>query len=96
MLVMMQKMRAEKESAQRHTEEMQLMKKNLITKNDHIERLMNHLKIEATSKLKMIEHLRLSEKSNRKLIEKCSAAVRDSAAKDHLILELREGDTMTI
>jgi hypothetical protein len=96
MLAMMQKMRAEKESGQRHMEELQLIKKNLISKNDHIERLMNHLKIEATSKLKIIEHLRVSEKSNRKLIEKNSAAAKDSAAKDHLILELREGSSMMI
>lgn len=96
MLAMMQKMRAEKESGQRHMEELQLIKKNLTSKNDHIERLMNHLKIEATSKLKIIEHLRVSEKSNRKLIERNSAAAKDSAAKDHLILELREGDSMMI
>lgn len=96
MVVMMQKMRIEKESGQRHLEELQQIKKSLISKSDHIERLMNHLKIEATSKLKIIEHLRISEKSNRKLIQKNSATVKDSDAKDHIILELREGDSMMI
>jgi hypothetical protein len=96
MVVMMQKMRIEKESGQRHLEELQLIKKRLISKSDHIERLMNHLKIEATSKLKIIEHLRVSERSNRKLIEKNSATSKDSVANDHLILELREGDFMAI
>jgi hypothetical protein len=96
MVVMMQRMRVEKESGQRHLEELQLIKKSVRSKSDHIERLMNHLKIEATSKLKIIEHLRVSERSNRKLIEKNSATAKDSVAKDHLILELREGDSISI
>jgi hypothetical protein len=56
-----------------------------------MEKLMMHLKLESASKLRTLEQLRLSEKAVIKLKEKCELMNKKSAAKDRLILELREG-----
>ena len=52
---------------------------------------MSHLKLEATSKLKSTEQLRLLEKASYRYKDKIDILTKKSAAKDRLILELREG-----
>ena len=91
LMLMVEKLRNEKDQRLKHDDEMFFIKKKLLMLSDHTEKLMNHLKIEATTKLKIIESLRISEKSGRKLQEKILILGRKSSAKDRLILELREG-----
>lgn len=91
LMLMVDKMRAEQDIRLRHSEDMQAIKKKLLMLTDHTEKLMNHLRIEATTKLRIVEHLRVSERSNRRLVDKASLTTRKSSAKDRLILELREG-----
>ena len=56
-----------------------------------MEKLMSHLKVEATQKLKLSESLRISEKTAVKLREKIDLMAKKSHAKDRLVIELREG-----
>lgn len=91
LMLMVDKMRLEQDIRVRHSEDMLAMKKKLLMLSDHTEKLMNHLRIEATTKLRIVEHLKISERSNRKLAENVSISARKSSAKDRLILELREG-----
>ena len=92
LMLMVEKMRSEKDIRLRNEEDMFMIKKKLLMLSDHTEKLMNHLKIEATTKLKIVETLRLSEKAGRKFQEKIGIMTRKSSAKDRLILELREGE----
>jgi hypothetical protein len=91
LMQMVEKTRNEKDIRTRNEEDLFMNKKKMLMLSDHMEKLMNHLKLEATNKLKTVELLRLSERSNRKLQEKIDILTRKNSAKDRLILELREG-----
>lgn len=91
LMQMVEKTRNEKDIRTRNEEDLFMNKKKILMLSDHMEKLMNHLKLEATNKLKTVEVLRLSERSNRKFQEKIDILTRKSSAKDRLILELREG-----
>ena len=88
---MIEKLRNEKDIRLRIEEDLVLAKKKILMLSDHMEKLMSHLKLEATSKLKTTEQLRLLEKASFRFKEKIEILTKKSSAKDRLILELREG-----
>ena len=88
---MIEKLRNEKDARLRLEDDLGLAKKKILMLSDHMEKLMSHLKLEATSKLKTTEQLRLLEKASFRYKDKIDILVKKSAAKDRLILELREG-----
>ena len=91
LLQMVERNRQEKEQRLRTELDLQHSKKKVEMLSDHMEKLMVHLKHESASKLRVVEQLRASEKENAKIKEKCDLVIRKGAAKDRLILELREG-----
>ena len=66
-------------------------KKKMDMLRDHLEKLMTHLKHEATAKVRTQEQLRVQERELFKVQEQKSIIQRKSNAKDRLVLELREG-----
>ena len=88
---MIEKLRNEKDVRLRTEDDMVLAKKKILMLSDHMEKLMSHLRLEATSKLKTTEQLRLLEKASFRYKDKIDILTKKSAAKDRLILELREG-----
>ena len=66
-------------------------KKKMDMLRDHLEKLMTHLKHEATAKVRTQEHLRVQERELFKVQEQKAIIQRKSNAKDRLVLELREG-----
>ena len=66
-------------------------KKKMDMLRDHLEKLMTHLKHEATAKVRVQEQLRVQERELFKVQEQKAVIQRKSNAKDRLVLELREG-----
>eukprot|EP00605_Chrysophyceae_sp_TOSAG23-4_P000408 GSChrysophyteH1.ASY1.ANO1.464.1 assembled CDS len=66
-------------------------KKKMDMLRDHLEKLMTHLKHEATAKVRCQEQLRVQERELFKVQEQKAVIQRKSNAKDRLVLELREG-----
>jgi chromosome segregation ATPase len=88
---MNERIRIEKEYKYRAEGDVQACQKKIDMLSSHMEKLVIHLKHEGAHKLRLAEQLRVSERSNAELAEKCDFISRKSAAKDRLILELREG-----
>lgn len=88
---MNERIRIEKEYKYRAEGEVQNCAKKIEMLGGHIEKMIVHLKHEGAHKLRLAEQLRVSERENAALNEKCDLISRKSAAKDRLILELREG-----
>jgi hypothetical protein len=88
---MNERIRIEKEYKYRAEGDVQACQKKIDMLSSHMEKLVIHLKHEGAHKLRLAEQLRVSERTNAELAEKCDFISRKSAAKDRLILELREG-----
>lgn len=91
LLQMIERTRVEKEQKIRAEIEATQLKRKIEMLTDHMEKLMIHLKHEAAHKARIAEQLRTADKELTKTKEKCDLAVCKGAAKDRLILELREG-----
>ena len=91
LMQMVERTRVEKESRLKTEQEVKSANKKVEMLTEHMEKLMIHLKHEATSKTRSVEQLRVTEKETVRLKEKCDLISRKSSAKDRLILELREG-----
>ncbi len=91
LLQMIERTRVEKESKLRAEAEFSAARRKIEMMTDHMEKLMVHLKHEAAHKARIAEQHRLSERDCAKIREKCDLVSRKGAAKDRLILELREG-----
>ncbi len=91
LLQMIERTRVEKEQKLRAELEAQSSRRKIEMLSDHMEKLMVHLKHEAAHKARIAEQHRLSERECNKLKEKCDLVTRKGAAKDRLVLELREG-----
>lgn len=88
---MNERIRIEKEYKYRAEGEVAAAQKKIDMLSSHMEKLVIHLKHEGAHKLRLAEQLRVAERENSALSEKCDFISRKSAAKDRLILELREG-----
>eukprot|EP01032_Pedospumella_encystans_P012206 gene12206-14138_t len=88
---MNERIRIEKEHKYRAEEELKAAQKKIDMLGSHMEKLILHLKHEGAHKLRLAEQLRVSERENSALTEKSDLISRKSAAKDRLVLELREG-----
>lgn len=88
---MNERIRIEKEHKYRAEEDLKTAQKKIDMLGSHMEKLILHLKHEGAHKLRLAEQLRVSERANNVLTEKNDLISRKSAAKDRLILELREG-----
>lgn len=91
LIQMVERNRLEKEHCIKAEDDLKGSKKKVEMLSDHLEKLMIHLKHEAAAKTRVVENLRVSEKELIRVKEKCDLIARKSAAKDRLILELREG-----
>ena len=91
LLQLVERCRLEKESKMKADAELALTTKKMMMLSDHLEKLMVHLKHEAAAKIRAMEQVRVGDKEMAKLKEKSELIVRKSAAKDRLVLELREG-----
>lgn len=83
--------RHEKECRVKADSEVKLCHKKMNILSNHIEKLMAHLKHEATSKIKYMDQLKLSESEVQHTKQNVVLISKKSAAKDKLIIELREG-----
>ena len=90
LMIMVEKIRNEKDLRMRTDDEIFLLKKKNSILNEHTDKLVNYLKREAITKLKTIDTLRRSEKSNKKILENVLLMTKKSSVKDRLILELKE------
>ena len=86
-----ERIRVEKEHKRAVDVELGAAKRKIEMLSDHIEKLVTHLKREGAHKVRLAEQLRLTEKEGQRIREKAEIIHRKSAAKDRLILELREG-----
>ena len=84
-------MRHEKECRLKCDSEIKLYIKKINILSSHIEKLMAHLKHEATSKIKYMDQLKISESEGHKLKQNIVLVNKKSVLKDKLIVELREG-----
>jgi hypothetical protein len=91
LIQVLERIRIEKEGKIKVEQNLQRAKKKIEMLGDHMEKLMNHLKHEAASKVKAMEQLRVNERTMHTLKEKSAMISRKSSAKDRLILEIREG-----
>jgi len=91
LLQLVDRVRQEKESKMKADAELALTTKKMQMLADHLEKLMTHLKHEAAAKIRAMEQLRVADKEMAKVKEKSELIARKSAAKDRLVLELREG-----
>jgi hypothetical protein len=85
------RIRAEKEQKRALELELTATKKKVDMLGDHIEKLVIHIKREGAQKIRLAEQLRAAEKDSAKVKDKSEYIQKKSAAKDRLILELREG-----
>lgn len=86
-----ERIRVEKEQKRALEIELNATKKKVEMLGDHIEKLVVHIKREGAQKMRLAEQLRTQEKESIKSKEKSEYIQKKSAAKDRLILELREG-----
>lgn len=91
LIQVLERIRIEKEGKMKVEHNLQKAKKKIEMLGDHMEKLMNHLKHEAASKVKAMEQLRVSERTMHLVKEKSAMINKKSSAKDRLILEIREG-----
>jgi len=91
LIQVLERIRIEKEGKMKVEQNLQKAKKKIEMLGDHMEKLMNHLKHEAASKVKAMEQLRINERTMHALKEKAAMISKKSSAKDRLILEIREG-----
>jgi hypothetical protein len=91
LIQVLERIRIEKEGKIKVEQNLQRAKKKIEMLGDHMEKLMNHLKHEAASKVKAMEQLRVNERTMHTLKEKSAMISKKSSAKDRLILEIREG-----
>lgn len=91
LIQLVERLRLEKEHKIKAENDAAAMKKKVEMISEHVEKLMAHLKHEANSKLRIADQLRTSEREFNQVKETCEAIQRKSAAKDRLIIELREG-----
>jgi hypothetical protein len=91
LIQLVERIRLEKEHKVKAENDTLAMKRKVEMLSDHIEKLMTHLKHEATSKLRIADQLRTSERDFLNMKDTCEAVQKKSTAKDRLILELREG-----
>lgn len=85
------RIRIEKEGKRAIQIELIHAKKKVEMLSDHIEKLVVHVKREAAHKVRLSEQLRAAEKESARNKEKSDLLQKKSAAKDRLVLELREG-----
>jgi hypothetical protein len=88
---MNERIRIEKEYRSRAENEVGGLQKKIETLSGHMEKLVVHLKHEGAHKLRLAEQLRVSGREQAAAAEKADLIARKSAAKDRLLLELREG-----
>ncbi|KAJ1438328.1 hypothetical protein B484DRAFT_444664 [Ochromonadaceae sp. CCMP2298] len=88
---MNERIRIEKEYKSRAENEVGGLQKKVETLSGHMEKLVVHLKHEGAHKLRLAEQLRVSGREQAAAAEKADLIARKSAAKDRLLLELREG-----
>lgn len=86
-----ERIRTEKEGKRQVQEELAQARKKVDMLTEHVEKLVLHIKREGAQKLRMAEASRALEKEMIKLKDKSDYIAKKSAAKDRLILELREG-----
>lgn len=91
LMYLVERTRVEKEQKVRAENEAGLLKKTIKMLSDHIEKLMSHLKHEAAGKVKILAKQRVNERKILELEENLSSLQKKGAAKDRLIVELREG-----
>lgn len=91
LLQLVERVRLEKEGKMKADAELALTNKKMHMLADHLEKLMTHLKHEAAAKIRAVEQLRVGDKEMARVKEKSELISRKSAAKDRLVLELREG-----
>jgi hypothetical protein len=91
LLQVLDRVRLEKEAKVKAENGLNHCKRKMEMLGDHIEKLMTHLKHEAASKIRSMEQTRITEKILNKFKEKFLVLSKKSAAKDRLVLELREG-----
>lgn len=91
LLQVLDRVRLEKEAKVKAEYGLNHCKRKMEMLGDHIEKLMTHLKHEAASKIRSMEQTRITEKILNKFKEKFNVLSKKSAAKDRLVLELREG-----
>jgi hypothetical protein len=85
------RIRIEKEAKRAMEIDLIHAKKKVEMLSDHIEKLVVHVKREAAHKVRLSEQLRAAEKESSRNKEKSDLLQKKSAAKDRLVLELREG-----
>lgn len=88
---MSERIRIEKEHKRALDAELSQSKRKVEMLSDHVEKLVMHLKREGAHKVRLAEQLRISERDSQRIKEKADIIHKKSAAKDRLILELREG-----
>ena len=88
---MVERTRIEKEMKLKADSDAMLLRKTIKMLSDHIEKLMNHLKHEASAKIRILEKQRVVERKSHELEESIVTLSKKNSAKDRLILELREG-----
>lgn len=86
-----ERIRIEKEAKRAMGIDLVHAKKKVEMLSDHIEKLVVHVKREAAHKVRLSEQLRSVEKESARNKEKSDLLQKKSAAKDRLVLELREG-----
>jgi hypothetical protein len=85
------RIRVEKEQKRALEIDLAATKKKVDMLGDHIEKLVVHIKREGAQKIRLAEQLRAAEKDCVNVKGKSDYIQKKSAAKDRLILELREG-----
>ena len=90
LMLMVEKIRNEKDLRMRTDDENFLLKKKNSMSNEHIDKLIIYLKRESVTKLKTIETLKRSEKLNKKILENVLLMTKKSSIKERLICELKE------
>ncbi|KAJ1424535.1 hypothetical protein B484DRAFT_451487 [Ochromonadaceae sp. CCMP2298] len=88
---MNERIRIEKEYKYRAESDVVALQKKILMLSGHMEKLVLHLKHEGAHKLRLAEQLRVSGREQAAAAEKADIIARKSAAKDRLLLELREG-----
>ena len=86
-----ERIRVEKETRYRCEDDIKTLQKKVEMLSTHMEKLVLHLKHEGAHKMRLAEQCRVAERQALATQEKCDLVARKSAAKDRLILELREG-----
>lgn len=91
LIQMIERVRVEKELKIKADLEAANFRKKTEMLTDHMEKLMAHLRHEASTKLRLLKQLSESEELNRNLKLNYSVLLKKNSAKDRFIVELHEG-----